>query len=241
MKIGVVIPCYNEEKRLNSKEFSTFISQNENFVFCFVNDGSSDNTPHLLSDMKDTNPSKVEIIHLLKNRGKAEAVRNGLLLLAKDSSIDFIGYMDADLATPLLELHSIMSIIATKNKKVVFGSRIIHLGAKVKRNFFRFIFGRIFATIVSRWILELPIYDTQCGFKFFEKGDLSALIQDPFKSKWFFDIEIFKRFNLKYGKDYLNENGYECFLETWEDKLGTKLTIFDFLKTPIELIKLKNL
>lgn len=239
MKIGIVIPCYNEENRLNIIEFKNFISLNQDFKFCFVNDGSTDKTLNVIESLHKEFSEKVIVCNQTVNKGKAEAVRLGLNSFSEHESIDFIGYMDADLATPLSELFSIQNLIKNKRKNIIFGSRIIHLGAKVKRNFLRFIFGRIFATIVSRWILKLPIYDTQCGFKFFKKLELLPIISDSFKSKWFFDIEIFKRYNQKYGPNYLVDNGYEYFLETWEDKVGTKITVIDFLKTPIELIKLK--
>ena len=188
MNIGVVIPCYNEAKRLNIEMYNSFIKENDNFTFCFVNDGSQDDTLEIIKRLHGSNIERVLIENLNFNQGKSEAVRAGLMKLADVDHLEYIGYMDADLATPLYELQNIRVLLIEKKKQVVFGSRIIHLGAKVKRKFLRFVLGRVFATIVSRWILQLPIYDTQCGFKFFSKSSLLPIIREPFKSKWFFDI-----------------------------------------------------
>ena len=82
---------------------------------------------------------------------------------------DFIGYLDADLATPIEEIDNLLNIIKTDSKKeVVFASRIQLIGNEIKRNFFRHFIGRIFATCVSL-LLKIKIYDTQCGAKIFSK------------------------------------------------------------------------
>ena len=59
--VGVVIPCYNEEDRLSSKEFTDFVEKHSGYHLCFVNDGSKDNTLHILkelfvSDLPNRNP-----------------------------------------------------------------------------------------------------------------------------------------------------------------------------------------
>ena len=47
-KIGIVVPCYNEANRIELHFFEQFVLQNNNCVFCFVNDGSSDETLEIL-------------------------------------------------------------------------------------------------------------------------------------------------------------------------------------------------
>ncbi|MBQ0741198.1 glycosyltransferase, partial [Aquimarina celericrescens] len=49
--VGVVIPCYNEEKRLLSKEFIDFTHSNLGYHLCFVNDGSTDKTLEVLKKL----------------------------------------------------------------------------------------------------------------------------------------------------------------------------------------------
>jgi len=53
IKTGIIIPCYNEEDRLNQKAFVSFIKENKDYHLCFVNDGSKDNTIKVLQEMKN--------------------------------------------------------------------------------------------------------------------------------------------------------------------------------------------
>ena len=102
--IAVIIPCYNEFNRLNTKEFSSFLSKekNQHISFLFVNDGSQDNTIDLLRELA-SKFEKVSFINLEENVGKAEAIRQGVLH-SKSQQFDYIGYFDADLAAPLDEI-----------------------------------------------------------------------------------------------------------------------------------------
>ena len=67
----IIIPCYNEEKRLPCEEVVDFISKND-VHFTFVNDGSSDNTIQILNSMKEQYPKKIRVLDNGKNKGKAE-------------------------------------------------------------------------------------------------------------------------------------------------------------------------
>ena len=51
MQTTIVIPCYNEAKRLDCKTFADFATQNPNIQFLFVNDGSADNTLAVLQNL----------------------------------------------------------------------------------------------------------------------------------------------------------------------------------------------
>ena len=99
MKTGIIIPCYNEEKRLDTDAFLTFIKENSDYHLCFVNDGSKDNTDAVLRGMKSQAPNDITIIDVKKNMGKATAVRAGARYLYNVPSIARVGFMDADLST----------------------------------------------------------------------------------------------------------------------------------------------
>ena len=106
---------------------------------------------------------------------------------------DFIGFLDADLAAPIEEIDNLLKIIKIdKTKEVVFASRIQLIGSEIKRNYFRHFFGRVFATGVSN-ILNLPVYDTQCGAKLFRTEHAELIFSEHFISRWFFDVELFAR------------------------------------------------
>jgi len=66
MKTGIIIPCYNEEKRLNVSAFINFIKKENNYHLCFVNDGSKDDTMTVLKKIQSGNSLKVSIIDIKK-------------------------------------------------------------------------------------------------------------------------------------------------------------------------------
>ena len=157
IEIGIIIPCYNEEKRLKIHEFSNFLNSHSKVNLLFIDDGSIDNTLEIIKKFC----SKIEnanYLSLRKNSGKAEAIRNGVKYFASLSSINYIGYFDADLSTSLNNIKIFYNFLKTNSRyKLIAGSRIKKLGSIIKRNLIRHYLGRIFATIVSR-ILMLPVY-----------------------------------------------------------------------------------
>src|SRR5512138_1823489 len=96
----VVVPCYNEARRLNTRAFTQFRSSGHWVEFLFVNDGSVDDTLDVLQRLRCASPDTIRVRDQQPNQGKAEAVRTGMLE-ALDGDADFVGYWDADLATPL--------------------------------------------------------------------------------------------------------------------------------------------
>ena len=188
-KICIIIPCYNEAERLSIKEFTDFINNSENVYFCFVNDGSRDKTFEVLQSMKNGTKERILIVNLEKNKGKAEAVRKGILESLKWLNFDMLGYFDADLSTPLSEIYTLLSSIDKKESyQFAFGSRVKFINNTIERNFYRHYFGRVFATFASI-ILRLSIYDTQCGAKLIKKDITTEIFIKPFYSKWFFGAQ----------------------------------------------------
>jgi len=237
-KIFIIVPCYNEEKRLQTDFFINFLKDNKNYAFLFVNDGSIDNTLTLLQTNAKEN-DRFCVLNLEKNEGKAEAVRRGMLYVFENYDCDFIGFWDADLATPLFEIHNFVHIIQKYDCDMVTGLRLMRLGAKVKRKSSRHYLGRIFATVASK-TLKLPVYDTQCGAKLYKKQIVKPLFTNKFISKWLFDVEILARYINFFGHQNAIEKIYESPLFQWEDMSGSQLKVKDFVKAPIELWKIRK-
>jgi dolichyl-phosphate beta-glucosyltransferase len=239
-KVCVIIPCYNEEKRLNIDVFSKFISENkESFSFLFVNDGSTDLTLKVLDKIKNDYSDSCFVLDLGKNVGKAEAVRRGINKAYEMNVFSHVAYFDADLATPLSELHLLKSII-DKNPHLIMilCSRIKRLGAKVKRNLKRHILGRVFSTSASV-ILKLPVYDTQCGAKLIRIDVIPHVFNEPFITSWLFDIEIIAR--IRNLNPLTIENIlFEHPVTKWEDIGGSKLKLKDMIKVPLELFRIQK-
>lgn len=229
-KTCLVVPCYNEEKRLDLTEILNFFSDKDIDV-CFVNDGSLDNTLTLITEFsKENNFSSV--LNMNKNSGKAEAVRYGVNHCI-EKKYKYVGYWDADMATPLSEIPSFLNSLES-GKIAVLGSRILRLGSDIDRKWYRHYLGRLFATTAST-LLNLPVYDTQCGAKFFEIEKCKEAFQNPFLSQWLFDVEVLFRLK-KIGLSLTDY--YEVPLSRWRDEHGSKLKITDFLIAPFQLLKM---
>ncbi|PKN10147.1 MAG: hypothetical protein CVU70_03450 [Deltaproteobacteria bacterium HGW-Deltaproteobacteria-5] len=128
----IVVPCYNESKRIKVEAFLGALEKDPNLSFLFVNDGSTDDTLNVLQSLKEKNPRQIEILNLEKNSGKAEAVRRGMLK-SLESSFDNIGYWDADLATPVNAIEVFCRLLDSRDAEIVMGSRVRLLGRNIQR------------------------------------------------------------------------------------------------------------
>src|SRR5665647_1615086 len=133
----IVIPCYNEYERLNTGSYDAFLKENTNTRIIFSTDGFTDNRIEKLNAIRSIAPDKVFINSLEKNKGKAEAIREGVLYcFTSDLQFDRIAYLDADGATSLEECQSISRYI---NESVIFafGSRILKIDSNIVRKHYR--------------------------------------------------------------------------------------------------------
>lgn len=227
--VGVVIPCYNEEERLSSDEFKEFAHKNLGYHLCFVNDGSSDNTLEVLEELKSSNPNQISVYDCEKNGGKAEAVRQGMLHLAKDPQLDYIGFLDADLSTDFRDFHDLVETLENSDFKIVSGSRMARMGADITKESARKIISMTINLII-RNILKMPFNDTQCGAKIMRKEIIPLLFTKPFITKWIFDVEIFIRMRKHYGKAKVQQYICEQPLKRWIHADGSKLSMKDSVK-----------
>lgn len=232
----IVVPLYNEEKRFHKAAFIEFARLHSEINFLFVNDGSTDNTMAIIEEVCQELKDQMSSLHLSANAGKANAVRMGFCQVL-DKGYQYVGYWDADLATPLPSILSFMEVLKDKPEiNLVIGARVNLLGRSIRRKTVRHYIGRVFATIVSS-LLKLSVYDTQCGAKLFRSGDyLQKIMEKDFVSKWIFDVEVIKRMNevgveTKYAI-------YEYPLESWVDVDGSKLRAKDFVRIIGDLIKI---
>jgi dolichyl-phosphate beta-glucosyltransferase len=237
----IVIPCYNEAHRLPIHAFKAFAWAGHSCRFLFINDGSTDDTAHVLTSLHDDDPKHYALCNLPRNVGKAEAVRTGVLL-AFAAGPEYIGYWDADLATPLEAIPTFCTLLDTRpDLEMVFGARVRLLGRAIERSALRHYLGRIFATAASM-TLGLAIYDTQCGAKLFRaSAAMQALFQEPFLTRWLFDVEILARLirarrgtRLPQVEDII----YEFPLHEWHDVAGSKVRPWDFVRAFFGLVRI---
>jgi CheY-like chemotaxis protein/glycosyltransferase involved in cell wall biosynthesis len=227
--VGVVIPCYDEEERLLSKEFTDYISTNTGYHLCFVNDGSKDDTLRVLIDLRKGREDFITVYDCEKNGGKAEAVRLGMLHMAKRDDLDYIGFLDADLSTDLRDFDDLVKTIETTDFKIVSGSRISRMGANITKESARKIISMTINFIIRK-ILGMDFKDTQCGAKIFSKDVIELSFREKFVTQWIFDVEIFKRMTLYFGTETAKTYICEQPLKRWIHADGSKLSMKDSVK-----------
>jgi len=237
--LTLVVPCYNEAQRLPLDDFARFLEAHPRVRICFVDDGSRDGTRGMLETFCARFPTSTELVVLPENKGKAEAVRAGmmksggsiLLPCGDKNTSQFTGFWDADLATPLETSLCFLDVLEKEEQiSCVIGSRSPRLGAKVERKPLRHFVGNAVAFVIRRY-LGIPIYDTQCGAKIFRRDEAAKLFTEPFVSRWLFDVEIFKRMTN-------SSRVREVPLSEWRDVEGSKLKFYHGAKIMLELARI---
>jgi glycosyltransferase involved in cell wall biosynthesis len=238
----IVVPCYNEEKNFSVEKFEKVISKHSDIRLCFVDDGSTDRTPFLLEKMKKLQPKRIDVITLLENKGKAEAVRIGIKHCNRSYNHSIIAFLDADLSTSLEECMEMRSYL-NNEVEFCFASRIVKKGSNIQIKKHRFIIGRLLNPIIWR-ILDMRIYDTQCGCKLFKTELSKKIFEDEYISRWLFDIEIFLRIINMYGIEFAKCKIYEAPIRSWIDSKDSKVKftyIFQLFYDLYKINKTKNL
>lgn len=237
----IVVPCFNEAKRLDTQRFLACLEEQPRVGFLFVNDGSRDATADVLRGLHDAVGERARVLDYGENQGKAEAVRRGVLE-AIGHEPAYVGYWDADLATPLAELPGFIAAIESRpDIELVMGARVKLLGRRVVRRMARHYLGRVFATAASI-TLDLGVYDTQCGAKLFRvTPDLREVFADRFISRWIFDVEIIARMIAQHragGARPVAEAIYELPLLEWRDVGGSRIKLMDWPIAFVDLVRI---
>lgn len=231
-RIWIVVPCFDEAERLDARAFEDYLRARADVGFIFVNDGSKDGTLGMLRALETRTRERVRVLDQQPNRGKAEAVRVGMLSALGDGAA-YAGYLDADLATPLDALDELAEVLDTNpGIEIAVGARVLLLGRQIERSALRHYSGRIFAAAASL-VLALPIYDTQCGAKLFRANPATReLFSEPFGSRWIFDVEILARYLTGRGSA---DGIYELPLKRWVDTGQSHVHARDYLRAVGEM------
>ncbi len=184
---SIVIPAYNEEKRLPGflKDVQEYMdSKKEKFEVIIVDDGSKDATVATVEGFTSKDP-RIRIARQIPNQGKGAAVRRGIL----EARGEFILFADADGATPISELEKFLPL-AAKGHEILIGSRKAGSeSVERSRNSARAMMGMVFYKIVNFFAVP-GIRDTQCGFKMFRHDVAAKLFSKSSEKGWAFDVEI---------------------------------------------------
>ncbi len=223
--VSVVIPCYNEQQRLNTEAIATFLSERPLVHVVFVDDASTDHTFATVTEFARRFPDQVDLVRLDSNVGKAEAVRVGIQrsLIARP---EFVAYWDADLSCPLSEIDRLIVSARQRPNALFFSvSRASKTRAETGRPIARFILSRIFNRTLR--IFGVPLSDTQCGAKLLRPGGwLDRAVSNPFETRWLLDLELLKRLSRYSSRDH-NSNGpavVEIQTRSWRHTPGSHVT-----------------
>lgn len=231
-KIVIVVPCFNEEKRLNNVYFNA-LSKTKNTLWIFVDDGSTDGTSKILEVYSKS--ENVINLKLNNNVGKSNAVAHGMKYAAKSiSQIGWLGFLDSDGAFVTRDVENVIKKTSQiKEYDALYTSRVKMAGRNIKRNTARHLIARLITTIFGLAWTDIP-YDTQSGFKLYKYDDeFNLMLEKPFKTRWFFDIELSIRF-VQYKKK--NIKVWEEPVSSWIDISGSKIDYRESARIILESI-----
>ncbi|MFA6073008.1 MAG: dolichyl-phosphate beta-glucosyltransferase [Candidatus Woesearchaeota archaeon] len=184
-EVSIVLPAYNEEKRLakSLKKIVAYCNKNlSNYELIIVDDGSLDKTVEVA---KKILKNKLVLLQNEKNMGKGYSVKRGIL----KAKYPFVLFLDVDLATPIDELGFALKEIK-KGHDIVIASRNLKESKIItKQPKYRQLMGKAFA-IMTRLLMGFKFKDTQCGFKLFKTNIAKKMVKYQTINRFAFDVEL---------------------------------------------------
>lgn len=229
-QISVVIPAYNEEKRLPQtlqSVHSYLLDSGRDFEIIVVDDGSTDQTMDVVQDFGKHHDG-IRLLSYAPNQGKGYAVRTGMLA-AKG---DVVLLDDADGSSPIVELERLDAAIKGGADLVIGSRNMPESGTLVTTAHHRKHMGNTFNAIVQGLLLP-GIRDTQCGFKLFKREVAQDIFAVATQHGFAFDVEILYVARLRGYK--LSEVAIN-----WNNVAGSKVNVFtDSVKMFFEVLSIR--
>lgn len=184
--LSIVVPAFNEAGRIGGsiRKIDAFMRQWP--VSCeliVVDDGSADNTSDIV---KRAGVEGLRLVRNAENHGKGYTVRQGVLA----ATGKYVLFTDADLSAPIEEAAKLYDVAIKENADVVIGSRAVDRQYIEKHQSRLRETGGIVFNLVVRLLLGLPLHDTQCGFKLFEREKCRPVFLMQTTSGFGFDAEL---------------------------------------------------
>ena len=195
--VSIVVPAFDEEARLGDsvRKILRYVGgEGIKAELIVVDDGSRDRTTEVAEEaIAEFGGVKARVVRYEENRGKGFAVRTGLLSATADIAL----FSDADLSTPIEEMHKLVDPIAAGVFDVTFGSRALDRSLIGTHQPWRREQGGKVMNLVIRTLSGLPFSDTQCGFKAFDMVKFRPLLERMTIDRFGFDVEFLfvARFN----------------------------------------------
>lgn len=187
MKLSVVIPAYNEEKRIEKTLLSVdeyLAKQSYDYEISVVNDGSKDKTAEMVNGLT-SRLRGLKLIDNKENHGKGWVIKQGILATQGDHRL----FMDADNSTTIDHLEKFWPWVE-RGYDIVIASIAVK-GAQVVKaeKFYRRLLGKLGNLWIQFWVLP-GIWDSQRGFKLFSAKAAEAIFPKLKIGRWGFDVEV---------------------------------------------------
>jgi len=186
LKISIIIPVYNEEKRVLRclQRISEYSNEKKwDYEVLVAEDGSTDNTVKIVKDFA-SQENRFKLLSFSDRLGKGGAIKNAMFQATKDN----VCFMDVDLSADVAELERLIPYV--NDYEIIIGSRILRgTLPPIIGPLYRKIFSRFYSKFF-RFLFRMPIKDPQCGFKLFKKNIISRLFKEIHTTNFAFDSEV---------------------------------------------------
>mgnify|MGYP005842856589 CR=1 FL=1 len=179
--LSIVIPAYNEERRLGptlARIRQYLASQSYAAEVIVVDNASHDRTGDV------ARAAGVEVI-LEPRRGKGAAVRTGMLAARGE----YVLFSDADLSTPIEEVEKLLAALEAGHDIAIASRALRESNLAVRQPWYRELVGRV-GNLLVRLVAVRGIADTQCGFKLFPRELARRLFGAQRLTGIAFDMEV---------------------------------------------------
>lgn len=184
--VSVVIPVYNEEKRIEKTAeilLNYLRTAVDEYEIVFSNDGSVDSTLEKAQKISAENPA-VKVVSYETNKGKGGAVREGVL----SSEGDIILFTDCDLAYGTDVIGRAVKCFEDTGADIVTGSRNLDSESYEGYTFIRKVMSKVYFRIIA-FASGFKLTDSQCGFKCFKKDAAHDIFSECTINSFAFDLE----------------------------------------------------
>jgi glycosyltransferase involved in cell wall biosynthesis len=229
---ALIFPCFNEAHRINVVKLNEFINSVGADTF-FVDDGSTDRSTQLLTEVKNVSKFKIEVLALEKNIGKTNAIRHGLMYCAEQGYQTAL-IQDIDLPFSASDVLKSAQKLKESDSDICSGARVRLAGSPTFRSPLRHWAGRIVATLIYIFYSS-DFYDPQSPCKAYKLKSVIPLLNKPLKTRWFGDIELLRRAR----KSEQKIKTTEFTLEEWKDVPDGKIKLGSLFAVAVDFLKIR--
>ncbi len=184
----VIIPTYNEAQNITGVLYRV-LQQEGDIDVIVVDDGSPDGTADLVRQFSAQYPGRIHLIERSGKLGLGTAYIAGFEYALKHG-YDYICEMDADLSHNPADLPRLIEPVRSGEADLAIGSRYVN-GIRVMNWPLIRLIVSYGASIYTRLITKMPVFDVTAGFKCYHRRVLEAIPLDRVKSNGYsFQIEM---------------------------------------------------